>query len=151
MPVVTHEINNPLALITNNLYLLGRDLAALREVLALYQEGNAALEAARPDLAQRLRELAERVDLPYTLANPDKLLERSRAGVQRIQQMVRDLQELAQFGDGEAHQVDVNAGVELALRLVQRRAEKRRLTLRKELTAVPALTCRPALISQVVL
>ncbi len=38
---VAHEINNPLAYIANNLAVLERDFAALRELLALYQETEA--------------------------------------------------------------------------------------------------------------
>jgi two-component system, NtrC family, sensor kinase len=151
VPFVAHEINNPLALITNNLYLLERDVGLLRELLRLYEEAEPTWATALPELAQRLREFAQRVELPYTLANLDKLLERSRTGVHRIQQIVRDLLEFGRPGERGMQEADLNAGIEATLRLLHRRAEKQRVTLQRELGPLPALTCCAAAVNQIVL
>jgi signal transduction histidine kinase len=151
VPIIAHEINNPLALITNNLYLLERDVTALRELVRLYQEADTNLAATQPDLAERLRTHGENIDLTYTLANPAKLLERARNGLHRIQQMVRDLVDFGRPGEGLAHNVDINAGIEATLRLLQRRAEKQRVSLQSELGSLPPLTCCPGAVNQVVL
>jgi signal transduction histidine kinase len=149
MPIVAHEMNNPLAVITNNLYLLERDATALRALLQLYREADVLLARMQPELAQRLRDASDRIDLAFTLSNPDKALERARNGVRHIQGMVRDLLgfSLAGVADG----TDVNAAVEATLRLLQRQADKKRVTLRSELAPLPALTCCPAAVHHVVL
>jgi signal transduction histidine kinase len=151
VPVVAHEINNPLALITNNLYLLTRDVEVLENLLRLYQEADPVLANHAPELSRRIQDLSSRSDLTYTVANPAKLLERARTGVRRIQQMVRDLLDSGRPGEKLAHEVDVHAGIAAAVRLLQRRAEKQRVVLQTELMPVPLLTCCPSLVMQVVL
>ncbi len=151
VPLVAHEINNPLALITNNLYLLGRDVQAFCALIRLYQEADAGIAASRPELAERLHAFAEQIDLPYTLESPPRVMERARGGLRRIQQMVRDLVEFGRPGEAEVNGVDVNVGIEAALRLLQRTAEKQRVNLQSELAPLPPIVCSPAAVNQVVL
>src|SRR5262249_4623690 len=51
---VAHEINNPLAFVSNNLAVLQRDVTALRDLLALYQQGDETLAAHCPELRRRV-------------------------------------------------------------------------------------------------
>jgi two-component system NtrC family sensor kinase len=150
VPVVAHEINNPLALITNNLYLLERDLSVLRSLLAVYQEAAPALAASHPEVAQRLQQ-AGGLDPAYSLSSPPKLLERARSGVRRIQELVRDVLSSGQSREALSPEVNVAAGIETALRLLQRRAEKLRVTVQSAPASLPLLTCSPSLVVQVVL
>src|SRR5262249_27231547 len=55
---IAHEINNPLAYVTNNLAVLQRDVQALRDLLRLFREGEATLARHQPELAARVAELA---------------------------------------------------------------------------------------------
>lgn len=151
VPIVAHEINNPLALITNNLYLLGRDLSALGELLRLYQEADAGLAVTQPELLARVRALAEQSELAYTLENLPRLLDRARTGVRRIQQMVRDLVEFGRPGAAVVQGVDINAGIEAIVRLYQRRAEKHSITLQSDLASLPPCVCNPAAVNQAVM
>ena len=150
---VAHEINNPLAFVTNNVVVLQRDFAELRALLDLYQGAGPAIAAADPPAAQRIGELAERIDLPYTLSNLDEVLTRSRDGLKRIQQIVRDLREFSrqeavgEFQDG----VDLNAGVTSTVNIVRGRARARRVELDTELADLPGITCQPPKLNQVVL
>jgi two-component system NtrC family sensor kinase len=150
---VAHEINNPLAFVTNNVVVLQRDFAELRALLELYQSTEPAVAAADPAAAARVRELSERIDLPYTLPNLDEILTRSRDGLKRIQQIVRDLREFSrqeavgEFQDG----VDLNAGVTSTVNIVRGRARARRVELDTELVDLPGITCQPPKLNQVVL
>ena len=51
---LAHEINNPLAYVTNNLAVLERDLRGLAVVLAAYEEAQPTIETADPALAERI-------------------------------------------------------------------------------------------------
>ena len=151
---VAHEINNPLAFVTNNVVVLQRDFAELRMLLELYQRvDGAALSAADPALGSQIRDLAERIDLPYTLANLDEVLTRSREGLKRIQQIVRDLREFSrQEAVGDRQQgVDLNDGVTSTVNIIRGRARARQVELATELGPLPGITCQPPKINQVVL
>ena len=80
-PRVAHQIDNPLAYVANNLAVLERDCRGLSEVLDAYEQAHPALAAARPELAGRIDQIGEAVDLPYIRANLGQLLSSTRQGV----------------------------------------------------------------------
>jgi len=146
---VAHEINNPLSYVTNNVAVLERDLAVLRELLTRYQD--AERELGRPDAFHKVHDYANEVDAPYTLANLDGILARSKDGLKRIHQIVRDLREFARDSDKDWHEVDVNAGIESTLNVIKLRATRKKVLLETDLDPLPRVQCHPARINQVVL
>jgi PAS domain S-box-containing protein len=148
---VAHEINNPLSFVSNNVAVLQRDVRALRELLTLHGEAVSLLEEQRPELAGRIRELGERVDLPYTLENLDGLMVRSRDGLKRIQQIVKDLRDFARLDESDLHEVDLNAGIESTINIIQGSAKKQQVTLHLDLQPLPPVACYPAKVNQVIL
>jgi PAS domain S-box-containing protein len=148
---VAHEINNPLSFVSNNVAVLQRDASALRDLLALYEGGHATLETYVPELWAGLQEYATRIDLKYTLGNLDGLLNRSREGLKRIQRIVKDLRDFARLDESDFHEVDLNAGVESTLNIIQGQARNQHVTLEMHLTPLPMVSCYPAKINQVVL
>src|SRR5262249_16433175 len=81
---VAHEINNPLAFVGNNLAVLQRDLAGIMQILSTYQESHATLAEAAPGAAARIEQMVEDIDLPYIRDNLDRLIGRTRDGVERV-------------------------------------------------------------------
>lgn len=151
---VAHEMNNPLAFVANNLAVLQRDAAELRDALLLYRQADDALAQSRPELFLKIRRLAEDVDLDYVLSSLDDLLARTREGLRRMQQIVKDLREFSrQEAIGEFQEdADVNAGVRSTLNMVQGRARQQRVGIRADLADdLPPITCQPANLNQVVL
>ena len=150
---VAHEINNPLAFVTNNVVVLQRDFAGLQALLKLYQSADAAIASAQLSLAKEIQDAAERIDLAYTLENLSETLTRSREGLKRIQQIVRDLRDFSrQEAVGDLHEgVDLNAGIHSTLNIIRGRARARSIELDAELSELPEITCCPSKINQVVL
>lgn len=148
---VAHEINNPLAFVSNNVAVLQRDVGFLRDLLRLYQQGDEALARHSPELAGRLRALGEQVDVEYTLGNLEGLLGRSRDGLRRIQQIVSDLRDFARLDESDLKEVDLNAGVESTVNIIRGEARKRQLAVALELAPLPRVTCYAAKVNQVVL
>jgi PAS domain S-box-containing protein len=60
---VAHEINNPLAFVINNTAVLQCDLRGVTELLKTYREADAALKEHAPELAAKIGELGEQVDV----------------------------------------------------------------------------------------
>ena len=149
---VAHEINNPLAFVINNLAVLQRDTGGLGRLVAAYRaDAEPVLDAHAPETVARLRALAEQVDLDYTLSNLERLVERSREGLRRIQQIVKGLREFARLDDGDIQAVDLNEGIATTLNIVHGRALKQGVTIQGDLRPLPPVTCYPGKINQVVM
>jgi two-component system NtrC family sensor kinase len=148
---VAHEINNPVAFVTNNVAVLGRDLGEIRELLALYEEADDLIARERPNLAARIGRHRERVDMAYTLQNIDGLLLRSREGLKRIQQIITHLRLFAHLDEGEIIETNLNDGIESTAAIVLGHARKKQVRLDLDLRPLPHMTCYAAKINQVIL
>jgi PAS domain S-box-containing protein len=148
---VAHEINNPLSFVSNNAAVLQRDVAALRRLLDLYRGADPLLEKEKPELVAEIRDFAEQVDLQYLLENLDDLLARSRDGLKRIAQIVKDLRDFARAEDTVMHECDLNNGVESTVGILRGRARKKKVDVTLDLGPLPPVTCNPGKINQVIM
>jgi two-component system NtrC family sensor kinase len=149
---VAHEINNPLAFVINNTAVLQRDLRGVTELLTMYRAADGALKDKCPEAAAQIAELSEQVDVEYTLGNLPELLVRSRDGLKRIQQIVRDLRDFARLDESDLHEVDLNAGIQSTVNIILGHAKKKQVKIETELDkALPPVACQPAKINQVVM
>ena len=114
---VAHEINNPLAFVTNNVALLERDLGNLHDLIRLYQQAEGTLEQHQHELLSNIHSLAEQMDLAYVLDNAPALMTRSREGLKRIQKIVKDLRDFVRLDDAELKEADLNENVTSTLTL----------------------------------
>jgi PAS domain S-box-containing protein len=145
---VAHEINNPLAFVGNNVVVMQRDVGALRKLLDLYRGADGTIP---PELKRQITELEAQIDLPYTLENLDGLFSRSREGLRRIQQIVKDLKDFARLEESELEEVDLNAGIESTLNIVRGYAKRKGVQIVTDLGALPKVLCHAAKINQVVM
>ncbi len=146
---VAHEINNPLAFVTNNLAVLKREVSGLHDLLCLYQQAEQTLAEYEHTLHVRIVELAEEVDLPFVLENLDGLMERSTRGLHRIQKIVQGLRDFAHLDEADFQEADLNAGVRSTVALMRTIAEGRQITLETDLASIPLLSCYPAKLNMV--
>lgn len=148
---VAHEINNPLSFVGNNIAVLQRDLTDLRDLLLLYQEADPLISAERPELLSRIEHFREVADIEYTVTNLQGLLTRSREGLKRIQQIVKDLRLFARIDEGDRNEADLNAGIESTATIIHGHAHKKGVNIALELKPLPLVNCYPARINQIVM
>ena len=148
---VAHEINNPLSFVANNVAVLQRDIATICKLIQLYQRGDVAIAASDPPLAEQINELSERLDLAYTLPNIEQIMVRSREGLRRIQQIVKDLRDFARLDESDLHPVELNPALESTVNIIRVRAKAKQVDIQLELGELPMLNCYPAKINQVVM
>ena len=146
---VAHEINNPLAFVSNNLSVLQRDAKALIEALAEYRKAGDAIREFEPQLYDRITELDDRVDLDYTAANLPDIVNRSKDGLRRIQQIVKDLREFARLDMGDVTEVDVNEGLASTANILLGRAKGAEVRVELDLHDVPLLSANAGKLNQV--
>jgi two-component system NtrC family sensor kinase len=148
---VAHEINNPLSFVSNNVAVLARDLAAIKRLLEMYQQAEPTLEHEKPELFAQIKEFCEQIDLPYTMSSLDELLKRSKEGLRRIQQIVKDLRDFARLDESDLHEIDLNAGIESTVNIIRGKAKGKRVDLQTDLKPLPPITCFPAKLNQVIM
>ena len=148
---VAHEINNPVAFVTNNVAVLGRDVGEMRQLIALYEQAHDLIALHNPDLAASIEGLRDGVDMAYTLDNIDGLLARSRDGLRRIQQIVSHLRLFARLEEGEVNEADLNDGIESTAAIIVGHARKKQITMVRELTPLPPVICNAARVNQVIM
>jgi PAS domain S-box-containing protein len=145
---VAHEINNPLAFVGNNVAVMQRDMGGLRKLLELYKQADGSVPA---ELRQQIAEVEEQIDLGYTLENLEGLFSRSREGLRRIQQIVKDLRDFARLDESDLEECDLNAGISSTLNIIQGHAKRKQVSLISELGPLPKVTCYPAKVNQVIM
>ncbi|MFI5378257.1 MAG: sensor histidine kinase [Tepidisphaerales bacterium] len=148
---VAHEINNPLAFVSNNVAVLMRDIHAIKALVDAYRSADGIIEQHAPQVWAQVREQAERIDLIYTLSNLEDLISRSREGLRRIQQIVRDLRDFARLDTGDLQETDLNRGIESTVNIVRGTATKKQVQIDVQLSPLPPVVCYPAKINQVVM
>ncbi len=153
---VAHEINNPLAFITNNVAVLQRDFHEICQLLRLYESargdgaGNGVgRDAERPD--DPIASFRRSVEIDETLTALPDLLGRTADGLKRIRQIVGDLRLFARLDEGENNEADLNAGIRSTATIIQGHARNKDVSLELDLDPLPRITCRAARVNQVVM
>lgn len=114
---VAHEINNPLAFLSSNFGMLEHYLDQLFELLNAYEEAEPAI--ASHEVATRLTDTRNRVELAYLKEDIPALVAESREGMDRVGKIVQDLK---QFSRAESEQdwewSDLHLGLRSTLSLI---------------------------------
>jgi two-component system NtrC family sensor kinase len=136
---LAHEINNPLAYVTNNLVVLRRDMHAVLAALDAWRDG-------RRDDALRLEEEA---DLAYFRENFARICDKSLDGLQRVREIVRNLRDFAHLDEAEFQEADLNASLASVLEILRHEAELKEVRLQTDFQPLPRVLCHASKINQV--
>jgi len=147
---VAHEINNPLAFVSNNVAVLERDLRDMIALVGLYRQVPRPAAPEHAALNAQIDQVSEQLDLDYTLDNLPRLIDRTREGLRRIERIVKDLRLFARVDEGEWNEVDLNPGIESSVNMVLGYARKKGARLVMELESLPLIRCRAARVHQVI-
>jgi two-component system, NtrC family, sensor kinase len=148
---VAHEINNPLAYVANNLVVLERDNKALMALLDIYDRSRQKLAQVDPDSARQAQELADRIDLPYVRDNLDRVLARTREGVQRVTRIVQSLRGLARTTKPELEEANLPDIVDMSLDMIRGRLQRRNIAVDLDYGPSLKLRCVTTQLGQVML
>jgi signal transduction histidine kinase len=119
---VAHEINNPVSFIATS-------IPPLRQRLAQ------AAAAAPPSAAKALREAEDLVGI-------------MARGAERTAAIVKDLRSFSRLGEATRKPADLQAGLEVSLRLLEPRWRDR-ITIHRDYGPLPLVECDPAQLNQV--
>jgi two-component system NtrC family sensor kinase len=146
---VAHEINNPIGFVGSNLRTLKDYIAALLELVSVYEQGD-SLMADDTALAQRIRELRRAVDIDFLREDAPALINESIEGTERVQRIVQDLRDFSRLENPDWQGADLHAGLEATLNIVSNDV-RFKADIVRELGDIPAVECLPFQINQVFL
>lgn len=146
---MAHEINNPVAYVTNNLAVLNRDVQAVLQVLEAYRRGIAFLQRADSTLAAEVERLEADCDLKWTQENLPRLFAASLEGLCRVRNIIQNLREFARLDEAELDELDLKQALQATLKMLQRELHEKQLAVHTKFAELPAVVCRPGKIHQV--
>jgi len=148
---MAHEINNPVAYVTNNLAVLRRDVPAALEVLDKYREGRESLRSVAPEIVAEVERLETDIDLPYIRESLPRLFERSLDGLARVRDIVKNLRDFARLDEADFKEADLNASLNSTLEIAGHEIKAKSIDLQTHFAELPPVLCHPGKINQVFL
>ncbi|HIE97990.1 MAG TPA: hybrid sensor histidine kinase/response regulator [Planctomycetes bacterium] len=146
---MAHEINNPVAFVSNNLAVLQRDVQSLFKLLDQYETCLPVVEREDEHLADRLKKIESECDLPWLKENLPQLFRSSLDGLMRVREIVGNLRDFAHLDQAAADEMDVGAALESTLEILASDLEAKQLTVRTAFEDTLSIYCQPASLKQV--
>ena len=109
---MAHEINNPIAYVTNNLAVLKRDVLVLIKLLEKYAHSREVWAAVAPAMAEELRQEEEDCDLTWIIENTPHLLSTSLEGLGRVRDIVKNLRDFVHLDEADWLDCDLNQALD---------------------------------------
>jgi signal transduction histidine kinase len=146
---MAHEINNPIAFVSNNLSVLKRDVQSLVQLVNLYQGGQTDLQEKNPQLAAEIAQFAEECDVPWLDENLPRMFESSLKGIGRVRDIVNNLRDFARLDEAEMDNVDINHLLESTVKILQHEVSSKAIDVVYDFEELPKVHCGPGKINQV--
>lgn len=154
---VAHEINNPTAFVSSNLYSMAQYQTEMSQLLDLYEaitellipkQNQSDLPAPVKTAIMNVQQFADKIDLPFIREDFSELIKESREGTERIKKIVEDLKDFAHPGVLERQETDINKGLDAAINVVWNEI-KYNTELEKDYGELPQVWCYSQQINQV--
>jgi two-component system, NtrC family, sensor kinase len=145
---MAHEINNPVAYVTNNLAVLRRDLLAALSILDKYREGREILAQVAPGLAAEAARMEAAIDLAYTQDNLARLLEKSIEGLQRVRDIVNNLRDFARSDELEWGEEDLVRSLVSTIEVLGHEIKRKGIRIETRFQELPPVPCHPGKMNQ---
>ncbi|OGP04527.1 MAG: hypothetical protein A2Z91_00290 [Deltaproteobacteria bacterium GWA2_38_16] len=151
---VAHEINNPLGFIMSNLgrirEYVGKMTLLLSEYDQLVHHISDKDKEEMKRVCDRVNELRKTQEMEYILEDFPLLIAESQEGLNRVRNIIQDLNSFARVAPEEMVLHDVHEGLESTLNLL-RYELKRKAIIRKDYGQLPKVKCNLPRLNQVFL
>ena len=102
------------------------------------------LAVACPEVAERIDQISEAIDLPYIRSNMEQLLTSTRKGVKRISGIVENLRRFARLDQAAVDRVDLQQAISSSLELIRSQLEQRKITVKLQVGGALPVICAPS-------
>ncbi|MEG4583820.1 PAS domain S-box protein [Microcoleus sp. MOSTC5] len=143
---IAHEINNPVNFIHANIDYLNQYTKELLDLVTLYEQ-------EYPEPNSKIVDRIQEIDLDFMAEDLRKLVGSMQVGTERIRQIVLSLRNFSRLDESAMKPVDIHAGIESTLLILQHRLKSRdsrpEIEVIKEFGKLPLVECYPSQLNQV--
>ncbi|WP_372720312.1 sensor histidine kinase [Novipirellula sp.] len=147
---MAHEINNPIAFVTNNLAVLRRDLSDIVQLVDKYEELRPFIQGAPPPLLEELSQLQEDCDIGWLREHLPQLLQSSTEGLSRVRDIIMNLRDFARLDQASEDQLELRLAIESTLQVLNLQIQEKQIQVQAQLDSDATVQCRPDKIHQVI-
>ncbi|MEB3282508.1 MAG: AAA family ATPase [Lyngbya sp.] len=145
---IAHEINNPITFIHGNLYPTENYIKDLLSLLEIYRQ-------QYPEQNPVIQAKIDEIDWEFIEEDLTNILHSMKSGSERIRQIILSLRNFSRLDEAEMKSVDLHAGIESTLLIVQNRFQgsdnQLKVQIIKEYGNLPPVTCYASQLNQVFL
>lgn len=153
---VAHEINTPLGYTKSNLFSIKSQLDEMESLVQAHRDLLKLLRSPKPDREQ-IKKQSEKVEQLYQDAQTYEIFPSAHEaindadyGIAQISDLVGNLKNFSRLDRARIDEYDVNAGIDNTL-AIAKHSIKDRLTIERDYSELPKITCSPSQINQVFL
>lgn len=143
---IAHEVNNPVNFIHANIAYLNQYTKQLLDLVTLY-------EHEYPEPNSKIIDRIQEIDLDFMAGDLRKLVGSMQVGTERIRQIVLSLRNFSRLDESAMKPVDIHAGIESTLLILQHRLKSRDYRLEieviKDFGKLPLVECYASQLNQV--
>ncbi|MEG3954977.1 PAS domain S-box protein [Microcoleus sp. herbarium2] len=143
---IAHEINNPVNFIHANIDYLNQYTKQLLDLVSLYEQ-------EYPEPNSKIVDLIQEIDLDFMAEDLRKVVGSMQVGTERIRQIVLSLRNFSRLDESAMKPVDIHAGIESTLLILQHRLKSRdsrpEIEVIKEFGKLPLVECYASQLNQV--
>ncbi len=147
---MAHEINNPIAFVTNNLAVLRRDLGEIVTLVDAYEQARQYLHDAPPELMERLARIESDCDFAWLREHLPKLLQSSTDGLTRVRDIITTLRDFARLDQATQDDVQLSRAIDTTLEVLKHEIDARQLVVNTAMQEVQTISGRGDRINQVI-
>jgi signal transduction histidine kinase len=148
---VAHELNNPLAYVKNNQYLIREGVEDLLGLVNLFGEGLDAVEASQPELFDTIMDRIQQVDLVRLGDRLPILLTSVDEGIDRSVGLVQGLRTFSRLDEAEVKTVDLNDSLRSVVEFAGFLMTENDTEFGADYGDLPPVTCSPGQLNQAVM
>ncbi|MFN6513775.1 MAG: sensor histidine kinase [Nostoc sp. CreGUA01] len=143
---IGHEINNPINFISSNIPPLEEYIAAITELLLLYQQ-------EYPNPTAKINTVIDKLDLDFILEDIRKILNSLELGSERIRNLSNSLRNFSRSDSDAKISADLHQGLDSTLMILQHRlkatSDRPRIEVIKNYGVLPQVRCYLGQMNQV--
>lgn len=118
---IAHEINNPVAYVSSNLYVLKKYFVKIQKLIEKQQEVISSVKTQSFETAQKkieeLDKYFEEEDFVSLMADIEELIPESAHGIEKIRNILASMTVFSRTSDDEVSRMNVNENLDVALQL----------------------------------